>query len=58
MCDGVRLSTDLELDDPWWDERGYMTDEVKVGVPALHINSWRLPVCAARATGKGLTSRC
>jgi len=36
-----RLMTDLELDDPWWDERGYMTDDVKVDVPALHINSWR-----------------
>jgi predicted acyl esterase len=26
--------------DPFWDELGYMTDETRVDVPALHINSW------------------
>ncbi len=36
-----RLMTSLELDDPWWDERGYLSDDARVDVPALHINSWR-----------------
>ena len=35
-----RLMTSLDLDDPWWEERGYLSDESRVDVPALHINSW------------------
>lgn len=35
-----RLMTSLDIADPWWDERGYMTDDARVDVPALHINSW------------------
>jgi predicted acyl esterase len=34
------LMTSLDIADPWWDERGYLTDESRVDVPALHVNSW------------------
>jgi putative CocE/NonD family hydrolase len=29
-----------ELDDPWWDQFGYLKGDEKFDVPALHINSW------------------
>ncbi len=29
-----------ELDDPWWDQFGYLKGNEKFDVPALHINSW------------------
>jgi len=28
------------LDDPWWDQFGYLKGNEKFDVPALHINSW------------------
>lgn len=34
------LFTSTHHADPFWDELGYMTDDTKVDVPALHINSW------------------
>ncbi len=27
-------------DDPWWDDRGYLTDGDSVSVAALHVSSW------------------
>ena len=27
-------------DDPWWDDRGYLTDRDSVSVAALHVSSW------------------
>ena len=35
-----KLLASLEADDPWYVERGNMTDETQIDVPALHINSW------------------
>jgi putative CocE/NonD family hydrolase len=28
------------LTDPWWDSLGYLRDEDRYDVPALHVNSW------------------
>ncbi len=28
------------VDDPWWNDCGFLTDDDRIKIPALHVNSW------------------
>ena len=43
--------------DPWWDERGYVTDGDRFAAPVLHVNSWFDYGTASTLAAAGLMRR-